>query len=240
MSDHARRAAAWAVHAYTATGVVLAFFAAIEIAAQIPDARLVFLWLIVAVLIDATDGPLARLAHVKNWLPEVSGRKIDDIVDYLTFTFIPLLLIRKMGWLAEPAALWISFAMVTSLFGFANEGAKQESAGFFRGFPSYWNIFAFYAGISTRLFGPVPATVALVILAVLTVLPIRFLYPNLAPGGWRPFLLIGAYIWVLLLVLMLRRYPDVPHWILLLSLVYPVFYTIASLHLSMKIGRREA
>ncbi len=235
MSDRLRRISAWAVHAYTASGVVFAFLAAIEVAAPVPDSRLVFLWLILAVLIDATDGPLARLAGVKRWLPHVSGRTIDDIVDYLTFTFIPLLLIWRMDWLAGPAALWIAFAMVTSLFGFANEDAKQERAGFFRGFPSYWNIFAFYAGISTHFLGPMPATIALIILAVLTVLPVQFLYPNLAPGGWRLVLLVGAYVWVMLLVLMLGRYPHVSYWILGLSLVYPAFYTAASLHLSVKI-----
>ncbi len=240
MSDRVRRITAWAVHAYTASGVVFAFLAATEVAAPTPDARLVFLWLIVAVLIDATDGPLARLAGVKTWLPEVSGRTIDDIVDFLTFTFIPLLLIWRMDWLAGPAALWIAFAMVTSLFGFANGEAKQERAGFFRGFPSYWNIFAFYAGIGTHLLGPVPGTVLLIVLALLTVLPVRFIYPNLAPRGWRPVLLFGACVWVVLLVLMLRRYPDVSIWILALSLVYPIFYTIVSLHLSVKLRNLEA
>jgi phosphatidylcholine synthase len=240
MSDRIRRITAWAVHTYTASGVVFAFLAAIEVAGPVPSARRVFLWLIVAVLIDATDGPLARLAGVKIWLPELSGRKIDDIVDYLTYTFVPLLLIWRMNWLAGPAAVWIAFAMVTSLFGFANEDAKQEQAGFFRGFPSYWNIFAFYAGICTHRLGPVPTTVFLILLALLTVLPVRFLYPNLAPRGWRPALLIGAYVWFLLLVLMLGSYPEVSIWILGLSFVFPIFYIIASLHLSVRLGRSGA
>jgi phosphatidylcholine synthase len=34
------------------------------------------------------------------------------------------------------------------LLGFAHVGAKDEAAGYFRGFPSYWNIAAFYAGLA--------------------------------------------------------------------------------------------
>ena len=30
--------------------------------------------------------------------PDIDGRTIDDIVDYLTFTFIPMLLVWRMGW----------------------------------------------------------------------------------------------------------------------------------------------
>ena len=59
----------------------------------------VFLALAAAVMVDATDGPLARRAEVKRWMPSIDGRTIDDIVDYLTYTFVPLLLMWRMGWL---------------------------------------------------------------------------------------------------------------------------------------------
>src|ERR671916_3331022 len=135
------------VHVYTASGVLFALAATIEICSSAPDPRLVFVLLAAAVLVDATDGPLARRAEVKRWLPSIDGRTIDDIVDYLTFTFLPLLLVWRMGWLPEPAALWVVPALLASLFGFANTGAKDEEGGFFLGFPSYWNVVAIYAGI---------------------------------------------------------------------------------------------
>ncbi len=65
----------------------------------------------------------------------IDGRTIDDIVDYLTYTFVPLLLMWRMGWLPQPAVLWIAPALVASLFGFANTAAKDETAGFFLAFP---------------------------------------------------------------------------------------------------------
>ena len=77
---------AWAVHVYTATGAVLAFLAVREVFAG--DFRTAFVWLFVAVVIDATDGSLSRLARVHERLPHVSGEKLDDLVDYLTFVFV--------------------------------------------------------------------------------------------------------------------------------------------------------
>lgn len=58
--DRAERVRAYAVHVYTASGVVFAFLAAAETCAPRPDPVQVFLWLALAVLVDATDGPLAR------------------------------------------------------------------------------------------------------------------------------------------------------------------------------------
>ena len=60
-----------------------------------------------------------------------------------------------MGWLPGSAnghdgfdlsLAWVAPAMMASLLGFANTGAKDEAAGFFLGFPSYWNLYAYYAG----------------------------------------------------------------------------------------------
>ena len=133
------------VHLYTASGVLLALVAAMELCGPAPDPRRIFLALTAAVVIDATDGTLARRWEVKRVLPGINGRTIDDIVDYLTYTFLPLLLIWRMGWVPAPGAVWIAPAMVASLFGFANTGAKDEGEGFFLGFPSYWNVVAFYA-----------------------------------------------------------------------------------------------
>jgi phosphatidylcholine synthase len=227
-----RRPLAVLVHAYTASGAVLAFLAALELFAPAPDPRRIFLSLIAAVLVDATDGPLARRWEVKRVLPAIDGRKIDDIVDYLTYTFVPLLLVWRMGWVPAPALLWIAPALVASLFGFANAGAKDETGGFFLGFPSYWNVVAFYAGFAHRLWGPWVNAVTLLILALLTVSPVRFLYPNLAPRPWRAPLIAGALAWLGLILWLLPDYPAAPTSLVLLSLLYPAFYCWLSFRLA--------
>jgi phosphatidylcholine synthase len=231
------RARAVLVHGYTASGALLALVAVMELCAEAPDPRRVFLALVAATLVDATDGTLARRWQVKRVLPEIDGRTIDNIVDYLTYTFVPLLLIWRMGWLPGPAALWIAAPLVASLFGFAHSGAKDEGGGFFRGFPSYWNIVAFYAGFFQRWVGPWANAVLLTVLAVATVLPVRFLYPNLAPRPWRRPVVLGAVVWLALLLWLLRDYPRAPVALVAVSLLYPAFYGLLSLALA---GRPEA
>jgi len=219
-----RRLGAAVVHVYTASGALLALAATMEICSPVPDARFVFLALAAAVMVDATDGPLARRAEVKRWMPSIDGRTIDDIVDYLTYTFVPLLLVWRMGWLPEPAVVWIAPALVASLFGFANTAAKDEAGGFFLGFPSYWNVVAFYAGFVYAVYGPWVNAGAVLLLTLMTLLPVRFLYPNLAPRPWRASLILGALLWLGMMLWLLRDYPHAEVWVVWVSLLYPAFY----------------
>ncbi len=230
----APRARAAAVHLYTASGAVLAWLATAELTTASPDPRYVFALLAAAVVVDATDGPLARRWEVKRWLPAIDGRTIDDLVDYLTYCFVPLLLIWRMGWVPEPGLLWIAPALLASLFGFANAGAKDERGGFFLGFPSYWNIVAFYAGFIHARGGAALNGAALLLLAAATVLPIRFLYPNLTPRPWRTPILGGSILWLAMMLWLLPGYPRASAGAIGLSLIYPAFY----LWLSFRLGRR--
>jgi phosphatidylcholine synthase len=223
-----------AVHLYTASGVALAFLATAEICSAEPDLRTVFMLLALAVLVDATDGPLARRWAVKRGLPAIEGRTIDDIVDYLTYTFVPLLLVWRMEWVPEPALAWIAPALVASLFGFANTGMKDEAGGFFLGFPSYWNVVAFYAGPLNEHYGPAINAAILLLLAVATLLPLRFIYPNLAPPPWRAPVILGALLWLAAMLALLPSYPRVPEWALWLSLLYPAFYFSLSFRLAAR------
>jgi len=230
------RARAYAVHLLSASGVVAAFLAVAELLDEVPDERVVFAWLVVAVVIDAIDGPLARAWDVKRLAPDINGRTIDDIVDYLTFTFVPLLLVWRMGWVPFAPGLlgvaWIVPALLASLLGFANVGAKDEAAGYFRGFPSYWNIAAFYAGLAFYGFGETGQWlngVVLLALAALTVSPVRFLYPNLTPRPWKLPVMLGAAAWLAVLLGMLFVYQRVPGWVVGVSLIYPAFYAALSI-----------
>jgi phosphatidylcholine synthase len=230
------RARAHAVHVLTASGIVAAFLAVAELMEEAPDERIVFAWLVVAVVIDAVDGPLARAWDVKRFAPDIHGRTIDDIVDYLTFTFIPLLLVWRMGWVPFAPGLlgaaWIVPALVASLLGFSHVEAKDEEAGYFRGFPSYWNIVAFYAGLAFHGFGETAQWlngVVVLALAALSVAPVRFLYPNLAPRPWKLPVMLGAAAWLALLLGMLLVYRHVPGWVVTVSLIYPLFYAALSI-----------
>lgn len=227
---------AYGVHLLTASGIVPAFLAAAQICAPRPDPRWALFWLLVAMIVDAVDGPLARRWDVKRYAGRFDGARMDDIVDYLTFTFLPLLLIWRMGWVPAPAWLWVVPAMVVSVFGFANVTAKDEAGGFFAGFPSYWNLTAYYAGMVAALYQPWIMVVVIALFAALTLAPVRLIYPNFARAPWRAPLMLGALVWVVLLLAMLPVYPAVPAWLFWVSLIYPAFYTAVSLHLDRAAG----
>ena len=237
-SARVRAIKAYAVHLYTASGLFFILLAIAELFPSPVDVPRTFLWLLIAVGIDATDGPLARRYHVAKYAGAIDGRKIDDIVDYLSFTLVPLLLVWRAGWLpfsADASLLLIAPILIFSVLGFANSDAKLDDEGFFLGFPSYWNIFALYAGIISFYWGSGPVLAVMYFLGVLTVAPVKFIYPNKAPLAWRSSLLWGAVLWAAILLAMLFwGYPAVPLWLLLISLVYPAYYTVLSFTLSRR------
>ena len=124
--------------------------------------------MMLATAIDATDGWLARKARVKEVLPHFDGRALDDLIDFHTYTSLPLLLLWRAGTLPGGLAAVLILPLLASAYGFSQTNAKTDD-GFFLGFPSYWNIVAFYLYI---LAPPAWAAVALLVTcSVLTFVP---------------------------------------------------------------------
>jgi phosphatidylcholine synthase len=215
---------AWLVHAYTASGAVLAFLA--TQAASTGNFRGAFLWLFAAVLVDSTDGVLARWARVHERVPDFSGRKLDDIVDYLTFVFVPAVIL----WQAQAiSGAWVipvvAAVLLSSLFGFVSEDAKTDDH-FFTGFPSYWNIVALYLvvlGLS-----PVANAVILLILSGLVFVRIGYVYPTRTTTLRAVTLGLGL-VWSVMMLVLTLQLPTPQRSIAWLSLFFPVYYTILSL-----------
>ncbi len=240
------RAGAWAIHLYTASGILWGLLA-LE---AVFDKRLAdaYLWMAIAVFVDASDGPLARRFRVAEVLPEIDGCLLDNIVDYLTWTFVPVILLWQSSWLTEPTWLWCTFALLGSAFAFVHRDAKVTEAGFFRGFPSYWNVFAFYVDVSYRTLGPAwdgygPYVVSglTACFALLSVAPVYFVYPNRMEHH-RWFFIGGGCAWGIVCIAVIACYPNIPLWLFCLSLVYPVLYLAFSFILSarMGVGRAKA
>jgi phosphatidylcholine synthase len=214
---------AWSVHLYTACGALLAFAGVLAVfGGRYRDA---FLLMVAATLVDATDGVLARLARVKEVTPGFDGARLDDIVDYLTFTFLPILLLYHAGDL--PTAWgWIPVAAVllSSAYGFAAADAKT-SDNYFTGFPSYWNIAALYLHAA----GMHPAMNAAVLLGLAAMVFVRigYVYPSRTPV-LRPLTHALSAIWGVMIVAIILELPDVPGALLAGSLFFPVYYTVLS------------
>jgi phosphatidylcholine synthase len=216
--------AAWLVHAYTAAGAVLAFLA-IQ-AAMARDFRAAFLWLFAAVLVDSTDGVLARWAHVHERVPKFSGEKLDDIVDYLTFVFVPAVILSQAEVITGAWTIPVVGAMLlSSLFGFASEDAKTDDH-FFTGFPSYWNIVALYL-IVLRL-SPALNAVILLTLSALVFVRIGYVYPTRTTTARTLTLTLGL-LWSVMMLALIMQLPTPHRSLAWLSLFFPVYYTALSL-----------
>jgi phosphatidylcholine synthase len=223
---------AWLVHTYTALGAVAALLGTRAVIAH--DVRESFLWMTAAMLVDATDGWLARLARVRERTPGFDGGRLDDIVDYLTFVFLPVLLIVEMGLLPDAAELPVSAAiLLASAYGFASMDAKTDDY-FFTGFPSYWNIVALYL----VALGTAPAANALVLLAFAALVFIRtgYVYPSRTPVLRRTTIALGA-LWGILAVMIVWQLPTPSRPLVLVSLFFPIYYFLLSFYLQ---SRRDA
>jgi phosphatidylcholine synthase len=185
---------------------------------------------VLATAIDASDGVLARAARVKEALPAVDGAKLDDIVDYLTYVFLPALLVYHAGLLPSGIAPAVAAGvLVSSLFGFSAADAKTDDH-FFTGFPSYWNIVSLYLYVA----GLAPAMNAtmLIVLSAMVFWRVRYVYPTRTPV-WRGLTLSLGAIWAALIVVLIMMLPAVSMTIVLASLIFPIYYVglSAMLHL---------
>ncbi len=166
-------ARAFAVHLFTAAGVALGFVA---LMAAFERRWTVMFWCLGAALfIDGIDGTFARKYRVAEVLPRWSGDTLDLVVDFITYVFVPAYAIAASGLLpsvlAIPAALLI---VVTSALYFADRDMKTAD-NYFRGFPALWNAVAFYLFVLKP--APWLTAAVIIVLAVLTFVPFKFLHP---------------------------------------------------------------
>src|SRR5262245_38670140 len=166
----------WLAHLYTGLGVVAALAA--TLAVMRADYRSAFLWLGLQIFIDSTDGVLARALRVKERLPQFDGGKLDDLIDYLTYVFIPVLLALHAGLLPASVGVVVgAVVLLASGYGFSLSAAKVRTSDyFFTGFPSYWNLVVAY--LYLLQVPPVTSAAVLLGFAVLVFVPLRYVYPS--------------------------------------------------------------
>lgn len=229
---HMNKWPAWCVHAYTASGAIMGLAGVIAVTAG--DYRQAFAWMFLATFVDGTDGVLARRARVKERTPEFDGARLDDIVDYLTFVFLPAFLLVHAGLLPAPARLAVASAMLlSSAYGFASLDAKT-SDHYFTGFPSYWNIVALY--IAVLGLAPWINAAIVVALAAMVFVRIGYVYPSRTPT-LRLTTLALMVAWAVMLVLIIWWMPQPPRALVLASLVFPIYYTVLSFVLHVRRAR---
>ena len=75
-----QKAAAWAVHSFTTSGIVLGFLGLVAVFEGKQELAFIFMGL--ALLVDGVDGTLARLAKVTQVTPQVDGASLDNVVEF--------------------------------------------------------------------------------------------------------------------------------------------------------------
>jgi phosphatidylcholine synthase len=164
---------AFAVHVFTALGAALGLLALIF--ATGGHWAAMFFTLGLALLVDGIDGPLARRFKVQELLPRWSGEGLDFVVDFITYVFVPAYAIAASGYLPQTLAIPLAaLIVVTGALYFADGNMKTED-NYFRGFPAVWNLVAFYIFVLAP--HPWAGAAAIVALAVLTFVPVRFVHP---------------------------------------------------------------
>jgi phosphatidylcholine synthase len=230
-----RRLAGAAVHLYTASGSVLAL---LIVLAALDGNAVAALWIgLAALVIDGTDGMLARTARVKETIPWFDGALLDNIVDYLTYVFAPIVLLWTTGAIPEGPLGWLLAALplLASCYQFCRVDAKTDDHTFL-GFPSYWNVVAFYA-IVLDLGRPAVAAV-LVVCSVLVFVPVRYLYPS-RTQAFRGLSLVLTAVWVGTYAVLLVQYPDPHPLVVTASLGYIAYYVVVSGYLTAAAARRR-
>lgn len=226
-----QRFAGWLVHAFTASGAYVGILALYAIS---QEKYIDSLWLMgIAIVIDALDGLFARLIKIKQAVPRIDGALLDNIVDFFNYTIVPSFFL--MATQLVPAS-WRLFCIIvivlSSAYQFTQVDAKT-SDHFFKGFPSYWNIAVFY--LFFWQMSQWTNFIILLILAVLSFVPIKYIYPSrldyLAESNFpRLAMLIATIGWGLATGGLLLLYPKSNHFLVSISMGYMILYVIISLY----------
>jgi phosphatidylcholine synthase len=203
--DYAR---VFAVHVFTATGAGLALAAMLAAVGGKWDTM--FICLGAALIVDGVDGTIARAVKVAERLPRWSGDVLDLVVDFATYVFVPAYAIAAGGLLPPGLGLPAGILIVmTAAIYFADRRMKTEDH-YFRGFPTLWNVAAFYLFVLRPQ--PWLAAGLVALLAILTFVPFKFVHP-FRVARWRIANLAALVLWAILALYSVLQALDPGPWV---------------------------
>jgi phosphatidylcholine synthase len=188
----AERSRAWAVHVFTTLGIVAAMLSLRDVLTGHPDYAI--FWMLLTLLIDGVDGPIARALEVEARVPRIDGFMLDLIIDYVTCVVVPACFMYEFKVVPQNNfGIAVLCAMVfTSAIWFARKDMMSED-NWFRGFPAAWNIMApvMYL-LEARTWVGAIITIGLSLLS-LTNVP----FPHIARAKWmRNWTILGTTCWI--------------------------------------------
>ncbi len=226
-----RRFLGWSIHAFTASGACVGL---LSLFAIYHHDFLLALWLMCAsIVIDAVDGMFARMIKIKEVVPHVDGALLDNIVDFVNYTIVPCFFLLVTDLLPESFRLICVMAITfASAYQFTQIDAKTHDH-FFKGFPSYWNITVFY--LFFWQMSNFTNLIILLCLAVLSFVPIKYIYPSrmdyLTNNKYlRVAMVCMTVLWGMATSGLLWLYPQSNHFLVAISMGYILLYIGLSLY----------
>ncbi|SCW32919.1 CDP-diacylglycerol-choline O-phosphatidyltransferase [Borreliella japonica] len=226
---------AWLVHTFTASGLIVGLYSIISIVNG--DYSLLLKLTVIGLIIDGIDGTMARKLKVKELIPEIDGTLLDNITDYINYTFIPVIFFYLGEFIAEKYKIAICIGiLLSSAYQFSRTDAKTND-NYFRGFPSLWNIFVIL-NIIFKI-GQITNLITISICIILSFIPIKFIYPSKTKELRKittPITIISCLIFAVSIFLKLPATAlKIAKTVLI---VYFAYLTLASIYLTYKTRNR--
>jgi phosphatidylcholine synthase len=219
------------VHLYTTFGGVLAFFALVEIADGHFERAL--LLLTVTLVVDGSDGYMARRLRVSEVLPNINGETLDSIIDFTTVVIAPLFLLWRAALLPYPAWAWAVLVLLAAYYSSVTTD-QLKHRGLYTGLPAMWNLYAFHV-YYVRPSEPVQMA-CIAVLFILTFVPAHFIYVSRFNHLQTAKLVAVVSYLAIVLAVILHVIDHRREWALM-ALAFPVCYFGASVWAELRLRR---
>ena len=231
--DSSPRDMSLALHAFTATGVLVGMAALVAVLDG--SARMAIIWLLVAQLIDGIDGPLARRLLPDEATTKFDGYVLDLVIDFVTCVLVPAAFLWQFRMVNHDRSGMIAIAallMFSSLW--FSRTDQQDDDSWFHGFPAAWNMVVPTLWLLDS--SPTVTMVVVACLSILTMTNVQFAHP-VRVIQWRIWNMTAISVWVIGVLLGTIWSPQVPALVIALVVIGPVMVALATLARRVELTR---
>ena len=222
---------AWIIHLFTMSGVILGLKAIQAIGEKRPKDAM--LWMLVAMVVDGIDGPLARAFHVREHVPILDGNSLDLMIDFLACVAAPAFFVHSFNMLPRSSSLFFAAVIMLSGVIWMSRTDMLTLDDYFVGFPAMWNI------VITLLYllgtNHAANIAAIMFFAVISFTKIKFVHP-VRTRDFRQLTIGVMSVWLAVQIFLIvdlksndKYDADGPHWakaIVLAGTAYHAFLVI--------------
>ena len=222
---------AWMIHLFTMSGVVLGLKALQSIAERRPKDAM--LWMLIAMVVDGIDGPLARSFNVREHVPILDGNSLDLMIDFLACVVAPAFFVRRFHMLPHSTSLFFAAVIMLSGVIWMSRTDMLTLDDYFVGFPAMWNIVVtllYLLGTNHTI-----NVAAIIFFAVISFTKIKFVHP-VRTRDFRQLTIGVMSVWLAVQIFLIvdlkssdKYDADGPHWakaIVLAGTAYHAFLVI--------------